>query len=101
MRTIAAAALLSTSALSGPAFSQDAPTGDAPAPAPQEAVSASTPTAGAQVYTAADFVRYAPKTAADMVTQVPGFGIRESEQLRGLGQATGNVLFNGRRPSTK
>src|SRR3546814_15113411 len=36
-----------------------------------------------------------------MLVQVPGFQIRDSEELRGLGQATGNVLFNGERPSNK
>lgn len=36
-----------------------------------------------------------------MIAQVRGFNIRESEQLRGLGHATGNVLFNGQRPSSK
>src|SRR3546814_8770799 len=37
----------------------------------------------------------------DRLAQVPGFQIRDSEELRGLGQATGNVLFNGERPSNK
>lgn len=54
-----------------------------------------------QVYTPADFARYAPKNAYDMLNQVPGFSIRDNENLRGLGQATGNVLFNGERPSNK
>ncbi|MEZ5500518.1 MAG: TonB-dependent receptor plug domain-containing protein [Steroidobacteraceae bacterium] len=54
-----------------------------------------------QIYTAADFSRYAPKNAYDMLVQVPGFSIRDNEELRGLGQATGNVLFNGKRPSNK
>src|SRR3546814_10945321 len=36
-----------------------------------------------------------------MLNQVPGFSIRENDTVRGLGQATGNVLFNGARPSTK
>ncbi len=80
----------------GQAYAQGTPeTGDAPAPQAQPA-----PHAG-QVYTKADFVRYAPKNANDMLAQVPGFTIRDSEQLRGLGQATGNVLFNGQRPSSK
>ncbi|MBM0168478.1 TonB-dependent receptor plug domain-containing protein [Altererythrobacter sp. C41] len=82
-----------------PACAQDPPeSGDAPAPDAQPAASA--PRSG-QVYTRADFVRYAPKNAYDMLSQVPGFTIRDSEQLRGLGQATGNVLFNGQRPSSK
>lgn len=54
-----------------------------------------------QVYQPADFARYAPKNAYDMLIQVPGFSIRDNENLRGLGVATGNVLFNGERPSNK
>ncbi len=92
---VAAIALLAAC----PAVAQDAPTtGDAPAPAAQPVASA---TRAGQVYTRADFVRYAPRNANDMLAQVPGFTIRDSEQLRGLGQATGNVLFNGQRPSSK
>ncbi|WP_373487769.1 TonB-dependent receptor plug domain-containing protein [Blastomonas sp.] len=56
---------------------------------------------GRQVYTPADFTRFAPRNALDMLIQVPGFNIRESEQQRGLGQATGNVIFNGQRASNK
>ena len=82
-----------------PAHAQDAPTtGDAPAPDAQPLASAARP---GQVYTPADFVRYAPRNAYDMLSQVPGFTIRDSEQLRGLGQATGNVIFNGQRSSNK
>ena len=32
---------------------------------------------------------------------IPGFSIREAEQARGLGQASGNVLVNGQRLSSK
>jgi hypothetical protein len=84
-----------------PAVAQDAPaTGDTPPPAPA-VVPASATSAARQVYTPADFTRYAPKNAYDMLNQVPGFSIRDNENLRGLGQATGNVLFNGERPSNK
>jgi hypothetical protein len=93
---VAALALL----CAAPAAAQDAETGDAPPPEPQTAP-ASEARGGSQVYTPADFARYAPKNALDMLSQVPGFSIRESEQRRGLGQATGNVLFNGERPSDK
>lgn len=66
-----------------------------------------TPSAGSaggaskQVFVPADFARFAPKNAYDMLVQVPGFSIRDNDDLRGLGQATGNVLFNGERPSNK
>ena len=82
-----------------PAQAQDSPeTGDAPAPDAQPTASAAR---SGQTYTRADFARYAPRNAYDMLSQVPGFTIRDSEQLRGLGQATGNVLFNGQRSSNK
>lgn len=94
----AVAAALSTM----PAAAQDAaaPTGDTPPPAPTP-VAATANTTARQVYTPADFARYAPKNAFDMLNQVPSFQIRDNENLRGLGQATGNVLFNGERPSNK
>ncbi|MGX7953578.1 TonB-dependent receptor plug domain-containing protein [Tsuneonella sp. HG249] len=101
MRFTAALSLLATTALATPVWAQDAVTGDAPPPTPTEVVPPEAATEGSKVYTAADFTRYAPKTAADMFPQIPGFQIRDSENLRGLGQATGNVLFNGQRPSTK
>jgi len=43
------------------------------------------------------FARFAPQTAYDMLTQVPGFAIRSADDLRGLGQASENVLINGQR----
>jgi hypothetical protein len=89
-------------ALATPAWAQEtaAPTGDTPPPVPVE-VAPSAANAARQVYAPADFARYAPKNAYDMLIQVPSFQIRDNENLRGLGQATGNVLFNGERPSNK
>ena len=66
------------------------------APAPVATV-----TAGKRVYTAADFARFAPKTAYDMLAQVPSFSIRSADQERGLGQASENVLINGQRVANK
>ena len=54
-----------------------------------------------QTFTPADFERFAPLTALDMVRQVPGFDIQREDGARGLGQASGNVLINGERPSGK
>jgi outer membrane receptor for ferrienterochelin and colicins len=67
------------------------------------AQSAATPavTPDAKVYMPAEFERYAPKNALDMLVQVPGFVIRDAVVERGLGQATGNVLINGQRISGK
>ena len=67
----------------------------------QDAAPVAAVTEGAKVYTPADFARYAPKNALDMLQQVPGFVIREQTNERGMGQATGNVLLNGQRLSGK
>lgn len=53
------------------------------------------------VFTPEDFSRFAPRSAADMARQVPGFSIREGGGARGLGAADTNVLINGRRISGK
>ena len=53
------------------------------------------------VYTPADFARFAPKTAYDMLAQVPGFTIKSADDERGLGQASENVLINGQRVTNK
>jgi len=53
-------------------------------------------------YTPEYFERFAPQTAEDMVDRIPGFTIRGGEGgERGFGQASLNVLINGRRPSSK
>ena len=57
--------------------------------------------AGKRVYTPADFARFAPKTAYDMLVQVPSFTIRSADQERGLGQASENVLIDGQRIANK
>lgn len=56
---------------------------------------------GAKVFTPADFARFAPQTAYDMLTQVPGFTIRGADDARGLGEASENVLINGQRATDK
>ncbi|MDP9190205.1 MAG: TonB-dependent receptor [Acidobacteriota bacterium] len=56
---------------------------------------------GPRVYVPADFAQFAPRTALDMLNRVPGFGIKEEEEERGLGDATGNVVINGQRLSGK
>ena len=70
------------------------------APETPHAASSADP-AASRTFTPADFARYSPKTALDMVNQIPGFSIRAGERLRGIGQATDNILFNGERPSSK
>jgi hypothetical protein len=56
---------------------------------------------GAEVYTPADFARFAPRSALDMLRQVPGFTIITQDQGRGIGQANDNVLINGERHTSK
>jgi outer membrane receptor for ferrienterochelin and colicins len=105
LASCSAIALLSAA----PALAQDAPAPVAPdagAPAASaEAIavttSAATPVDSKQVFTPADFARFGPRTAWDMVSQIPGFSIRDSDQNRGLGTASGNILFNGARPTNK
>jgi len=53
------------------------------------------------VYPVEFFDRYRPVTARDMVEQVPGFQIDNGGSRRGFGGTSGNVLINGRRPSSK
>jgi hypothetical protein len=57
--------------------------------------------AGKSSFVPADFARFAPRTAFDMVVQLPGFVLRGAGQERGLGQASENVLINGQRIANK
>lgn len=55
-----------------------------------------------QRYSPADFTRFAPRTALDMVNQIPGFAILAlGGGERGLGAARENVLINGERIADK
>ncbi len=55
-----------------------------------------------QIFEPSYFTQFAPQTAADMVSRLPGFEIRGGEGgERGFGQASLNILINGRRPSSK
>ena len=67
------------------------------------------------IYLPEDFAQYGPRTALDMLQQVPGFtiddpqtgngngggGNNNNQDTRGLGQASGNVLLNGARFTSK
>lgn len=61
------------------------------------------------VYTPQYFTRFSPRTALDMLNQVPGFAVDQARgpgaqgqaQARGLGAASGNVLLNGQRIASK
>jgi hypothetical protein len=57
---------------------------------------------GRTVYEAAYFVQFAPSNALQMVQRVPGFTLElGNQEVRGFGQAAGNVVVNGQRPSSK
>jgi hypothetical protein len=72
-----------------------------PADAAAAAPPVAAPVAGKRVFTPADFARFVPRTAYDMLVQVPGFSIRTADEERGLGQASENVLINGQRIANK
>jgi len=92
---LAGAALI----LSAPALAQPAAPATSAASSPPVAKAA---TAEKRVYTPADFARFAPKTAFDMLSEVPGFTIQTVDtSVRGLGQASENVLINGQRVANK
>src|SRR6478672_7767963 len=70
--------------------------------APSSAPAAAAPVTAKRSYAPADFARFAPKTAYDMLKQVPSFTIRTVDNTeRGLGQASENVLINGQRIANK
>jgi hypothetical protein len=63
---------------------------------------ASPPAAGGvATYDPAFFVAARPDTAYDMVLLVPGFTFDAGQEARGFASAAGNVLIDGKRPSTK
>lgn len=70
-------------------------------PLPLNAQTPATPSEDTRTFTVADFEQYAPRTALDMVSQIPGFSISGSDGQRGFGQAQENVLINGQRISSK
>lgn len=69
--------------------------------APAAAIGEASATTAARVFPSSFFARYSPRNAYDMLLQVPGFSIRGSNQDRGLGQASENVLINSQRVTNK
>lgn len=82
--------------LAAPALAQEPPAAQV-VPVPAQSTGATK----AEVYEPAFFARFSPKTAADMVNNIPGFEISDDSEERGFGQASQNVLINGRRVSGK
>lgn len=70
-------------------------------PLPLYAQTSPVPGEDTRTFTIADFEQFAPRTALDMVSQIPGFSISGSDGQRGFGQAQENVLINGQRISSK
>ena len=80
--------------LGGPALAQTTPAQGAPvADAGRE---------GVLVFEPAFFVDARPDTALDLIARLPGFAFDSGNSgTRGLAGTAGNVLIDGRRPSTK
>lgn len=93
IRYLASVAAIALAGLPAMASAQDAAPA-APAPAGQT-------TTPLRSFDPAYFAQFAPRTALDMVRQIPGFSIAEGEDRRGLGQVSSNVLINGERFSGK
>lgn len=73
-------------------FAQDAPATPAPATATETAP---------ESYPSEYFGRFSPQTALDMVERIPDFALTETSGDRGLGEASQNLLINGRRVTGK
>jgi hypothetical protein len=57
---------------------------------------------GRTVYEIAFFKPFSPSNALEIVQRVPGFSLDAgNSEVRGFGQAAGNVVINGQRPSSK
>ncbi len=94
-------------ALAFPASAQDAPDPDtAGSDGNEDMVAADRTTAPEPESTKnsfepAYFAQFAPRSALDMLSRVPGFTISDGDNGRGLGQATQNVIVNGERLASK
>lgn len=88
---LAGAALIVGAAWVADASAQTAPTASVAATAQSDTTS----------FPAAYFAAYNPVTAADMVSRIPGFELRDGDDRRGFGGTAGNLLINGERPSSK
>ncbi|MFS0772488.1 TonB-dependent receptor domain-containing protein [Sphingomonas sp. 1P08PE] len=88
-----------------PADATSPPTGDgiaAPAQPAAATPGATGATDGRLVYDAAFFRTFSPASAREIVDRTPGFQLDVGDQeVRGFGQAAGNVVVNGQRPSSK
>src|SRR5689334_10056051 len=106
--------MVSALALTGVAYAQQpagAPSGSAPAPAPDCGsaqsqqpdttchVPANVNSSDRVSYDAAFFAQFNPQNALDMVNQTPGFSLNGGDDTRrGFSGAVGNLLIDGERP---
>ncbi len=97
------ALFLLTSALATPALAQDVQPAAAPADLPATVPASAVPPSNPNVFPDTYFAQYSPRTALDMVQQLPGFTIESQNNggNRGLGAARENVLINGERIAKK
>ena len=58
-------------------------------------------TTGTLAYPPSFFTAVRPGTALDMVSWLPGFTVEDTRDMRGLGDSTGNVLIDGKPPTSK
>lgn len=93
IRYLASVAAIALAGLPTIAWAQEA--------APAAPASAGQTTTPLRSFDPGYFAQFAPRTALDMVRQIPGFSIAEGEDRRGLGQVSSNVLINGERFSGK
>lgn len=82
--------------------SPQAPAVSQPAAVPASQAAPSSPQpVGITTYGPAFFATAHPNTAFDMILRLPGFTFDAGATVRGFAGAAGNVLIDGRRPSTK
>ena len=96
--------LLTCAAWPGPALAQadQAAGAQPPVEAPADSTAQAEEVGGRTVYQAAYFQQFSPSNALEIVRRVPGFTLElGSQDVRGFGQAAGNVVINGSRPSSK
>ncbi|MFD2136948.1 hypothetical protein ACFSLT_20690 [Novosphingobium resinovorum] len=67
----------------------------------QEKPPAIVPAGPDPVYPADFYKPFQPQTALDMLERTPGFLLSEGTSVRGFGNAAGNVLIDGQRPTVK
>src|SRR4051812_17534596 len=56
---------------------------------------------GTLAYPPAFFTAVRPSTALDMINWLPGFTVEDTRDFRGLEGSTGNVLIDGKPPTSK